>query len=185
MGYNTTVLVLNDALSTTIQANGDSAVISVKNASSNVALNVHSGYFLYAGPLKSVKDVSERLNALPLKLIVVALAGLDKVDVIDAPIVTTDIVESVVSVPVVKVDQVPIGPFAKISIPQFVTETQTSQVKVPSRSLVIGLVSYEDVANMRRTATFCFPVVSRVNDEECSKLNSLQLTNSSDNPPSP
>jgi hypothetical protein len=164
-----------------IQKSTDSAVISVKNVSANVALNVHAGYFLYAGPLKSVDDVSAKLNTLQLKQLVMALAGSDKVDIIDTPIVTTDTVESSITIPVTKVDQVlflgtPIG------IPHVVMETQKTEVKVPSKALVIGLVSSEDTANVRHTATFCFPVASGSNDEECSKLNSLQLANSSDIP---
>ena len=90
--------------------------------SANVALNVHAGYFLYAGPLNSVDDVSAKLNALQLKQIVVSLAGLDKADIIDTPIATTDTVESPITIPVTKVDRVQLFFGTRIGIPHVVME---------------------------------------------------------------
>jgi hypothetical protein len=55
------------------------------------------------------------------------------------------------------------------------TATATTTVQIPSRTLVVGLASFEDGVNVRHTATFCFPLNASIQDEECSKLNSLQL----------
>jgi hypothetical protein len=159
-----------------IQRSGDRAAVTVKNVSNNVALDIRSGYFLYTGPLKSVNDVSKKLTDTPLRPLALALGASAETTVVDSLVSvsgTQDITASF-TLPIVKVD-------SPLSVPHVEMQTQTVKLgtaSVPSQTLVIGAVSFEDGLNVQRSATFCFPLNSSIDDQECSKLNSLQLEKS-------
>ena len=155
-----------------IQRSGDAAAVSVKNVGNNVALNVRYGYFLYTGPLKSVKDVSAKLGTTPLRQLALALGGSAEATVIDSLATgngTRDLKTSF---------SVPVAKFDSNGVPHLEMRTETvnlGTVSVPSKTLVIGIVSFEDGLNIQHGVTFCFPLNSTLDDPECSKLNSLQL----------
>jgi hypothetical protein len=156
-----------------IQRSGDKASVAVKNVSNNVALNIRYGYSLYTGPLKSVNDVSKQLADMPLRPLVLALGSSGETTVVDSLVTVngTQDIDATFSIPVVKMDS-PLG------APRIEMQTQSIKLgaaPIPSKTLVIGLVSFEDGLNVQHSATFCFPVNSALDDQECSKLNSLQL----------
>ncbi len=159
-----------------IHRSGDSAAVTVKNVSSNLALDIRSGYFLYTGPLKSVSGVSKKLREMPLRPLALALGASAETTVIDSLVSvsgTKDITASF-TIPVMKTD-------STFSLPHVEMQTQTVKVgtaSVPSQTLVIGAVVFEDGLNVQHSATFCFPLNSAIDDQECSKLNSLQLERS-------
>lgn len=157
-----------------IQRSGDRAAVTVKNVSNNVALDIRSGYFLYTGPLKSVNDVAKKLGDMPLRPLALALAASGETTVVDSLISVSGVrdITASFSVPIVKTGSgFPV-------VPHIEMQTQTVKVgtaSVPSQTLVIGAVSFEDNLNLQHSATFCFTLNSALEDQECSKLNSLQL----------
>jgi hypothetical protein len=164
-----------------ILQSGNQATVKVKNVSNNIALNIRSGYFLYTGPLKSVDDVSTQLSNTSLRPLVLALGASGETTVVDSLVSPTEASQDVnvsFSVPVVKMD----SPLA----PRIEMQTQTVKIgtaRVPEKTLVIGLVSFEDGLNVQHRATFCFPLNSGSEDQECAKLNSLQLSNAGEEQP--
>lgn len=154
-----------------IQRSGDKAAVILRNVSTNVALNIRSGYFLYSGPLKSVSDISSKISSLELHPQVLALGASGETTVVDSLVAANGTKDLTVSftVPVVKNA---FGP----QIEMRTQEVKVATVPVPNTTLVIGLVSFEDGLNVQHSATFCFPLNGTLDDHECSKVNSLQLS---------
>jgi hypothetical protein len=156
-----------------LERNGETAVVSVRNASPNAAINIRAGYFLYTGPLKSVSDVAIRLKTLALKPVMIALGASEKTDVVGSPIATSETILKTNSTAVLAVPEIS---FLGIKVGGSINANpQTTKVTVPSQMLAIGVVAYEDSVNTTHTATFCYPVTSGLVDDECAKLNLLEL----------
>lgn len=158
-----------------IRRSNDMAAVTVKNVSSNIALDVRAGYFLYTGPLKSVNDVSNKLAGMALRPLTLALAASAETTVIDSLVSAsgTRDLTATFSIPVVRVDS------GTPLVPRLEMQTETIKLgTIPIETLVIGLVSFEDGLNRQHRATFCFSLNGAIEDQECSKLNSLQLEQS-------